>query len=271
MSNRSYLREAHLQAHVHSHLPMSDRPFACEEFDCDKRFWTVQHLRAHTEVIQFGKKTFRGEVHRATKSATMQSAQLRSSSIIGYGLIWRANTPLRGQSAQGTFTAQGHPRLHEQRAIGEHEHASSEEEKGRWRGDEVGHDWKWKVEGCTKDYKSKKALTTHHAITHLGKRNFYGGWLWTCICDIKRKHSNGHDEYDEDTGQHADAESESSDGEEAQSRSKKRKTRHATSHGTSIIDEITGVAYAKRSAGGQAPLKRPHPTVEGISVGTASG
>ncbi|KAI9432580.1 hypothetical protein H4582DRAFT_1993437 [Lactarius indigo] len=61
MSNRSYLREAHLQAHVHSHLPMSDRPFACEEFDCDKRFWMVQHLRAHTEVIQFGKKTFRAQ------------------------------------------------------------------------------------------------------------------------------------------------------------------------------------------------------------------
>ena len=57
--NKSYLRETHLQAHVRSHLPNSDRPFVCGESDCDKRFWTAQHLRAHLEVIHHGEKPFK--------------------------------------------------------------------------------------------------------------------------------------------------------------------------------------------------------------------
>ncbi|KAI0265917.1 hypothetical protein BC834DRAFT_157744 [Gloeopeniophorella convolvens] len=57
--DKSYLRETHLQAHARSHLPKSDRPFACEESDCDKRFWTAQHLHAHQEVIHFGEKPFK--------------------------------------------------------------------------------------------------------------------------------------------------------------------------------------------------------------------
>ena|SRR5258708_1595472 len=57
--NKTYLRETHLQAHVRSHLPKSDRPFVCEESDCDKRFWTAQHLKAHKEVIHHGEKPFK--------------------------------------------------------------------------------------------------------------------------------------------------------------------------------------------------------------------
>jgi len=67
------------------------------------------------------------------------------------------------ECAGRTFSAQkglrAHLRLHEQRAIEEHEHASSEEEdealpRKRRRGGEIGRDWNCDVEGCTKDFKS---------------------------------------------------------------------------------------------------------------------
>ncbi|KAA1477311.1 hypothetical protein DENSPDRAFT_875196 [Dentipellis sp. KUC8613] len=57
--SKSYLRETHLQAHARSHLPQSERPFACDEPDCDKRFWTAQHLKAHEDVIHKGEKPFK--------------------------------------------------------------------------------------------------------------------------------------------------------------------------------------------------------------------
>ena len=62
--NKSYLRETHLQAHARSHLPNSDRPFVCGKSDCNKRFWTAQHLKAHLEVIHHGEKPFKvGPLH----------------------------------------------------------------------------------------------------------------------------------------------------------------------------------------------------------------
>ena len=56
--NKSYLRETHLQAHTRSHLPVSARPFVCNEPDCGKRFWTSQHLRVHSELHR-GEKPFK--------------------------------------------------------------------------------------------------------------------------------------------------------------------------------------------------------------------
>ncbi|KAH9045919.1 hypothetical protein EDB83DRAFT_2638027 [Lactarius deliciosus] len=339
--DKSYLRETHLQAHVRSHLSNSDRPFACEESDCDKRFWTAQHLRAHKEVIHFGEKPFKCDhagctaaflkhhrlrAHLASEHAspgtkpyqcdheectksfstnqklrahlkvheenryTCVNATCRAGPESAFYPTWTAlqhhmrmvhpPTCPHEECAGRTFSAQkglrAHLRLHEQRAIEEHEHASSEDEalpRKRRRGGEVGRDWKCEVEGCTKDFKSKKALTTHHAITHLGKRDFVCtvdgcgrafGYKHILQRHQARGHNNDKDEDGEDAEQHADADGESSDGGETRTRPKKRKTRHATSHSTSIIDEITGVAYAKRSAGGQAPLKCPHPTMEGL-------
>ena len=77
---------------------------------------------------------------------------------------------------------------------------------------------------------------------------------------LQRHQARGHS--DEDAEQHSDADGESSEGEQLP---KKRKTRHVPSHNTSIIDEITGVAYAKRSTGVQvSPLKCPYPAMEGL-------
>ncbi|KAH9971433.1 hypothetical protein BGW80DRAFT_1322403 [Lactifluus volemus] len=75
--NKSYLRETHLQAHVRSHLPKSDRPFVCEESDCDKRFWTAQHLKVHKDVIHLGEKPFKC-THEGCGAAFLKHHKLRA-------------------------------------------------------------------------------------------------------------------------------------------------------------------------------------------------
>ena len=105
--NKSYLRETHLQAHVRSHLPKSDRPFVCGEYDCDKRFWTAQHLRAHLEVIHHGEKPFKVRpLHtysvlstvRPLCSAPMNNARHRFRSTSNYVPTWLANMHHLGQN-----------------------------------------------------------------------------------------------------------------------------------------------------------------------------
>ncbi|KAL6302221.1 hypothetical protein BKA93DRAFT_737472 [Sparassis latifolia] len=56
--DKSFLRECHLQVHARAHLPGSERPFACEEPGCGKRFWTAPHLLAHSKV-HTGEKPFK--------------------------------------------------------------------------------------------------------------------------------------------------------------------------------------------------------------------
>lgn len=113
------------------------------------------------------------------------------------------------ECAGRTFSAQkglrAHLRLHEQREMEEHEHASEEEEddivpRKRRRGGEVGRDWKCEVEGCTKDFKSVRLLGLFVAISDastlaekgshdppchhpFGQTGFclYSGGLWTCV------------------------------------------------------------------------------------------
>ena len=196
-----------------------------------------------------------------------------------------------------------HLRLHEQRdlenALNEYEDGSSEEDvppRKRRRGGEVGRDWKCEVEGCTKDFKSvritrahsnilvaailivkflqKKALTTHHAITHLGRRDFVCtvegcGRAFGYKHILQRHQARGHShdraeaEEDEDCEHHADADGESSEAERP--RPKKQKTQFAQLPNTSIINEITGVAYEERTARTPAPLRCPHPAMDGLS------
>ncbi|KAH7907332.1 hypothetical protein BJ138DRAFT_1129242 [Hygrophoropsis aurantiaca] len=82
-----------------------------------------------------------------------------------------------------------HARLHEQREVemvleGENDSDGDDDDggdsdgggevqkrrRGR-RGGEVGRDWKCDFEACGKDFKSKKALATHHKVIHLGRRD----------------------------------------------------------------------------------------------------
>ena len=119
----------------------------------------------------------------------------------------------------------------------------------------------------------KKALTTHHAISHLGRRDF--------VCSVEgcgrafgykhilqrhqaRQHTHNRTaaEEDEDYEHHTDADGESSEAEHPQP--KKRNCRHLQSQNTSMINEITGVAYEERTANTPAPLRCPYPAMEGF-------
>jgi general transcription factor IIIA len=210
------------------------------------------------------------------------------------------------ECAERTFSSQkglrAHLKLHEQRALEDvlsgHEDGSPDKvapPQKRRRGGEVGRDWKCDVGGCTKDFKSvrfvcvickddleksypyqKKALTTHHAITHLGRRDFVCavegcgrafGYKHILQRHQARRHSKDSvdAEGDEDGEQHADADAESSDNERP--RRKKRRTQRSQSPDTWAINEITGVAYEERAA--TTPLKCPHPVLEGLLSATA--
>jgi uncharacterized Zn-finger protein len=46
----SFIRDIHLTAHSRSHRSEADKPFACAEANCDKRFWTRQHLNNHVKA-----------------------------------------------------------------------------------------------------------------------------------------------------------------------------------------------------------------------------
>lgn len=118
----------------------------------------------------------------------------------------------------------------------------------------------------------KKALTTHHTISHLGRRDFVcavegcgSAFGYKHILQRHQARQHGHDrtgaEEDEDHQHHADADGELSEAERPQP--KKRKSRHLQSQ-NSIINEITGVAYEERTASTPAPLRCPHPVMEGL-------
>jgi general transcription factor IIIA len=119
----------------------------------------------------------------------------------------------------------------------------------------------------------EKALTTHHAISHLGRRDFVcaaegcgRAFGYKHILQRHQARQHGHDrtaaEEDEDCEHHADTDGESSETERPQP--KKRKGRRLQSQNISIINEITGVAYEERTANALAPLRCPHPAMEGL-------
>ncbi|EKM60953.1 uncharacterized protein PHACADRAFT_133931 [Phanerochaete carnosa HHB-10118-sp] len=243
--NKSYLREAHLQAHARSHLPNSSRPLVCEEPGCEKRFWTAQHLRVHSELHR-GNKPFKC-IESSCEAAFLKHHQLREHicsahappgakpyrcSHPGCDKSFLTNQKLRGHmrthdekrytcvhadclasqnnspayyptwtalqhhmrtdhppkcprsSCNGkTFKSQrglrAHMKLHEQIEVEEAIAADSDADsifseppRKKRRGGEIGRDWKCDAEGCVKDFKSKKALTNHRNVNHLGHRNF---------------------------------------------------------------------------------------------------
>ncbi|KAJ7647532.1 transcription factor iiia [Roridomyces roridus] len=237
--SKSYLRESHLHAHIRSHLPQSDRPLACSEPNCEKRFWTAQHLNAHIEWHNGAKpfvcdetdcpeafaKHHQLRTHKCTvhappgtkpyqcdhegctqsfstnqhlrthskvhneKRYTCSHAVCLAAETIHFYPTWTAlqhhnrtahpPTCLHPTCNGTVFASQkslrAHQKLHEQQAIEAEIDAIHDEDeqprKKRRRGGEVGRDWKCDVDGCTKDFKSKQALTTHNNVTHLGRRD----------------------------------------------------------------------------------------------------
>ncbi|KAJ7209665.1 hypothetical protein GGX14DRAFT_452499 [Mycena pura] len=322
--DKSYLRETHLQAHARSHCSNSERPFLCPEPNCEKRFWTAQHLRVHTDWHNCAKpftcpetdckeafakhhqlRAHRCTVHAAPGTKPYQcdhegctqsfstNQHLRTHSkvhndkrytcanptCLAEGTIkffptWTAlqnhnrteHPPTCAHSSCNgrTFTSQkglrAHQKLHEQQAteadIGAAIPSDSEEERPRKkrRGGELGRDWQCDVNDCTKDFKSKKALTTHIKITHLGRRDFTCPRT-TCGQTFGYKHL-----LQRHLAKH-DASSEHSD-EDGRPHAKP-----ATVH--IDIDAITGSTYsqtAQRKVTAVKALRCPYPNLDGLAI-----
>ncbi|THH34047.1 hypothetical protein EUX98_g6 [Antrodiella citrinella] len=174
-----------------------------------------------------------------------------------------------------TFSAQkglrAHLKIHEQRDIEEGlrdgrsvepDEDQDEDEplkKKKRRGGEVGRDFICEYEDCDKDFKSKKALTNHHNVNHLGRRDF--------VCthaDCKRAFGYKHLLQRHITRDHIpqsdDEGSESSDEEVEE---------EAPQHPASFsIDDITGLTYsmhAKEQMQETAKLACPHPDVSPLT------
>lgn len=150
--------------------------------------------------------------------------------------------------------------------------------KKRRRGGEVGRDWRCEEDGCGKEFKSKKALTTHHTITHLGRRDFVCpeigcarafGYKHILQRHVARVHASGCDQGQSGEGRgretdvDADADEECSDAGDARG-------------GPSGIDAMTGRLYAQRTAAGDSgfigagmgrlrQLRCPYPNLSGFS------
>ncbi|KAF9268732.1 hypothetical protein L218DRAFT_892168, partial [Marasmius fiardii PR-910] len=358
--NKSYLRESHLQAHNRIHLPESDKPFACPEGSCVKRFWTYQHLKVHLKGVHGGQrerefvcdepdctesfvkhhqlrthkctihappgtkpyqcnhpgctKSFKTNQHLRTHSkvhnekrytcahpsclprpdiSDTSTADEPSSDSRRFFPTWSAlqhhtrtahpptcpHIECRGKKFSTQKGLRAHLKLHEEREVegelyahaheggGEFDDDAPDEDgdgrlgdtrsrKKRRGGDVVGRDWKCGFEGCGKEFKSNNALSTHHKVTHLGRRDF------VCIHEgcgraygykhLLQRHS-------------AKAHAAPPLGDISDSEPKaKRKQKIDMS-----INAITGVTYAqqaKEKLGRFKALKCPFPRLEGMGI-----
>ncbi|KAL1710673.1 hypothetical protein EV121DRAFT_192394 [Schizophyllum commune] len=252
--DEAFAKHHQLRTHICTvHCPEGTKPYRCEHADCTKSFSTNQKLRAHVRT------------HDETRYACLTCSP--AASFATWTALQHHNRTAHPPtcnhpSCNGKqFTSQkglrAHQKLHEQQEVeramnGNQSDAEDEDQPPRKkrRGGEVGRDWKCEVVGCGKDFKSKKALTTHTNVTHLGHRDFvcthegcgrafgYKHLLQRHVAKIhSRTSSSSSSEENEVLG--ADA---GTDDEDEQSAAE-------DTHGeeNTLIDLITGSTYAKKA------------------------
>ncbi|KZT06855.1 uncharacterized protein LAESUDRAFT_743186 [Laetiporus sulphureus 93-53] len=259
----SFGKHHQLREHVcTNHALQGTKPYRCEHPECTKSFLTNQKLRAHAKTHTEKRYTC---VHESCLPAPGSApTYFQTWSTLQHHM--RASHPptcpypsCNGKAFAAQKGLRAHLKLHSERDL-EAELAAAETlpsedgetPKKRRRGGEVGRDWICAEEGCGKDFKSKKALTSHHNVSHLGRRDFicphadcrrafgYKHLLQRHVAKIHRAKSPSSSESDTQTDQE-------SDGDTALS-----------------IDFITGHAYQTRSQTrfkNPANLQCPYPTL----------
>ncbi|KAJ7125020.1 hypothetical protein C8R44DRAFT_782068 [Mycena epipterygia] len=180
----AFAKHHQLRAHkCTAHAAPGTKPYQCEHEGCTQSFATAQHLRTHSKV------------HNEKRYTCAHSACLPANGeAIKFYPTWTAlqhhnrtdhppqcsHPSCNGRIFSSQKGLRAHQKLHEQQAAeaeidaaiaSDSEDVQDERPRKKRRGGELGRDWKCDVDGCTKDFKSKKALTTHTNITHLGRRD----------------------------------------------------------------------------------------------------
>ncbi|OBZ78722.1 Transcription factor IIIA [Grifola frondosa] len=183
----SFSKHHQLREHIcTAHSPPGTKPYRCEHVGCTKSFATSQKLRAHVKIHDDKRYTC---VHKACLPVQGASVTYYPTWSVLQHHVRTAHPPACPHaSCNGkTFASQRglrtHLKIHTQHDVeaelthvlagsaGENEDEDERPRKRR-RGGEIGRDWVCEVDGCDKDFKSKKALTTHHNVSHLGRRDF---------------------------------------------------------------------------------------------------
>lgn len=266
----AFSKHHQLRAHIcEAHSPPGTKPYICSHPSCNKSFPTNQKLRGHM-------KTHDDKRYTCSHPSCIPDS---NSDPVYYGTWTALQSHIRTahrptcihESCEGrTFAShhnlRAHLKLHEQREVetllqGERNNDSDAEtshSRKRRRGGELGRDWKCDYPNCGKDFKSKRALTTHHKVIHLDQRNHvcphphcdsafgYKHLLERHLAKIhslQRARSSSSSSADDTT------EAEASD---------------ATT-GVDVIEEITGRAYAHRLQNAGS-IRCPFPNIEELCL-----
>ncbi|KZV60354.1 hypothetical protein PENSPDRAFT_760058 [Peniophora sp. CONT] len=303
--SESFAKHHQLRAHVASaHSPPGTKPYRCAHEDCGKSFATNQKLKAHAKVHDESRYactlTPCDNVNFSTWTALQAHLRTEHPPTCPY-------SSCNGKTFARRDGLRAHLKIHRQReeeeAMGEDGDDEGEEDgeedgeerpKKRRRGGELGRDWVCEEEGCGKDFKSKKALTTHAHVVHAGARDFVCaargcakayGYKHLLQRHAARAHAqrSASAEGDEATAEGEEGEGSEKDNDDYVSTarnadpvpsSSKAKISGAkgkapassstkNAHAGDLIDEITGAAYA-RAARATRTLPCPYPSFTDI-------
>ncbi|KAF7375899.1 Transcription factor IIIA [Mycena sanguinolenta] len=233
-------------------------------------FATSQHLRTHSKVHNEKRYTCS---HPSCLSA--------DGDTITYYPTWTAlqhhtrtvhpptcsHVSCNGRIFSSQKGLRAHQKLHEQQtaeaSIDAMNNVDGEPPLKKRRGGELGRDWKCDVDGCTKDFKSKKALTTHTNVTHLGRRDHICphetcgqafGHKHLLQRHLAKRHTTSSESSDEDATSHP------------------APTVPTPTAANMSIDTITGNTYAQaatKKLKAAKALRCPYPDLDGLAVAQA--
>ncbi|ETW80462.1 putative transcription regulator [Heterobasidion irregulare TC 32-1] len=266
----AFAKHHQLRAHTAAeHAPPGSKPYLCTHNECTKSFATAQKLRAHVKVHEEKRYTCAHPVCLALPAT--EPAYFPTWTALQHH-IRTAHPPTCPHASCNGRTFASHAGLRAHLKV----HADAD----RRRGGEVGRDWRCEEDGCWKEFKSKKALTTHHTITHLGRRDFVCpeigcarafGYKHILQRHVARVHAAVRDQGQsgEARGRENDADADADTDEECSDAGEAR-------GGPSGIDAMTGRLYAQRAAAGDSgptgagmgrlrQLRCPYPNLSGFS------
>ncbi|RPD63072.1 hypothetical protein L227DRAFT_473071, partial [Lentinus tigrinus ALCF2SS1-6] len=181
----AFAKHHQLREHICTvHSPPGTKPYRCVHLGCTKSFTTNQKLTAHAKTHDDKRYTC---VHEScVPPEGVEATYYPTWSALQHHTRTAHPPTCPYSSCNGkTFTQQkglrAHLKIHAQRdqeadmddaILGSGSENEDERPRKRRRGGEVGRDWVCEVDRCGKDFKSKKALNTHHNIAHLGRRDF---------------------------------------------------------------------------------------------------